>query len=126
MVKINAYMDVCPDDAGVPVVRCSRCGETLGPASQSYKTFALEARRPLSALGPNYAPGQGGEERFELREYYCPSCLVLLDTDVALKGDASTCSCTAADCVIDGKVTCLRCYCNVIIIRCTNTTQTTQ
>ena len=88
MVKINAYMEVCPDDAGVPVVRCSRCGETLGPASQSYKTFALEARRPLSALGPNYAPGQGGEERFELREYYCPSCLVLLDTDVALKGDA--------------------------------------
>ena len=86
-LRINAYLEVGADDAGTPVIQCT-CGETLGPASQSYKTFALEARRPLAALGPSYAPGQGGEARFEIREYYCPSCLVLLDTDVALKDDA--------------------------------------
>jgi acetone carboxylase gamma subunit len=40
----------------------------------------------LADLGAHYAP-PSGETRFEIREYYCPSCLVLLDTDVALKGD---------------------------------------
>ena len=86
-MRIHAYLEVGANDAGTPVIRC-RCGETLGPASQSYKTFALEARRPLTALGAKYAPPKGGAARFEIREYYCPSCLVLLDTDVALKGDA--------------------------------------
>lgn len=85
-MRINAYLEVAADDAGSPVIRCTCCEATLGPADRSYKTYSLESRRPLADLGDHYAP-PSGETRFEIREYYCPSCLVLLDTDVALKGD---------------------------------------
>ena len=87
MLRINAYLDVCTDDNGDTVIRCNQCGSTLGPAEESYKKFCLEARRPLTALGLNCAAPAGGEERFELREYFCPSCHIVLDTEVALKGD---------------------------------------
>jgi acetone carboxylase gamma subunit len=85
-VRINAYLEVGADDVGSPVIRCTCCEATLGPATKSYKNYSLEARRHLADLGAHYAP-PSGETRFEIREYYCPSCLVLLDTDVALKGD---------------------------------------
>lgn len=86
-MRLNAYLEIGTDDDGAPVIRCTECGAALGPAAQSYKSFSLEARRPLAALGAHYAPPEGHEGRFEIREYYCPACLVLLDADVALKGD---------------------------------------
>ncbi len=86
-MRVNAYLEVSPDQDGGLVTRCSRCGSALGPARESYKKFSRVARLPLTVLGPNYAPRPSGENRFELREYYCPTCLVVLDTDVALKGD---------------------------------------
>lgn len=86
-MRLNAYLEVGIVADGAAVIRCTQCGETLGPATTSYKAYALEARRPLATLGAHYAPPGGAEGRFEIREYYCPSCLVLLDADVALKGD---------------------------------------
>jgi acetone carboxylase gamma subunit len=84
-VRINAYLAVAGrgDEA---VVMC-QCGHELGPASRPYKELALEARRPLQSLGPYFDPDGVGEGRFEVREYYCPGCAVLLEVEVARPDD---------------------------------------
>lgn len=84
-MRINVYLTVESGDAG-PVLRCS-CGHVLGPAERPYKELSLEARRPLQALGPQVDPDRLGEDRFELREYCCPACLVLYETEVARPSD---------------------------------------
>lgn len=86
-MRINAYLDVRDDEDGKRSVHCLQCDSMLGPAEQSYKNFVAEARRPLSELGAAYQFEQIQKSRFELREYYCPSCFVLLETEVALKDD---------------------------------------
>jgi acetone carboxylase gamma subunit len=39
-------------------------------------------------VGVEYVAAARQDNPFELREYYCPSCAVLLDTDVARRGDS--------------------------------------
>ena len=85
-MNINAYLEISAD-GDAPVIRCRACGHDLGPASESYKRFAAERRRPLSVVGVEYVAPERQDNPFELREYYCPSCAVLLDTDVARRSD---------------------------------------
>lgn len=83
--RINAYLTVENRDGGA-IVRCS-CGHVLGSAQRPYKELSLEARLPLQALGPQVDPDRVGGDRFELREYYCPECLVLYESEVARPDD---------------------------------------
>lgn len=85
-VNINVYIEVSQDAERGAVMRC-RCGLVLGPATGNYKRYSLEARYPVQHAGPHVNPYRLGGERFELREYYCPACLVLFETEVALVGD---------------------------------------
>jgi acetone carboxylase gamma subunit len=85
-MRVNLYLTVESGASG-PVLRC-RCGHELGPAERPYKELALEARQPLQALGPQVDPDGLGGDRFELREYYCPACLVLYESEVARRDDA--------------------------------------
>ena len=59
-----------------------KCGRQLAPAAENYKSWVAEARRSLRAAGPECDPFDVSRGRFELREYYCPSCAVLLDVDM--------------------------------------------
>ena len=65
---------------------CS-CGRVLSPALENYKEWVAEARRPLSAGGAQCDPFKKGHDRFELREYYCPGCAVLLEVDMVEKSE---------------------------------------
>lgn len=85
-VNINAYIEVDQDAERGAVMRC-RCGLLLGSASGNYKLYSLEARYPVQHAGPHVNPYRLGGDRFELREYYCPACLVLFETEVALCDD---------------------------------------
>jgi acetone carboxylase gamma subunit len=85
-MRINAYLTV-DSGAGGPVLRC-HCGHVLGPADRPYKELSLEARLPVAALGPHVDPDGLGGDRFEVREYYCPGCLVLFESEVARPDDA--------------------------------------
>lgn len=60
---------------------CS-CGQTLAPAAENYKEWVPERRRELSALGPQTNPFGLGQDRFEVREYFCPACAALHAVDV--------------------------------------------
>ncbi len=85
-MNVNAYIEVTRDADQGSVTRC-RCGFVLGPASGNYKLYSLEARYPVQHAGPHVNPYRLGGARFELREYYCPACLVLFETEVALCDD---------------------------------------
>jgi N-methylhydantoinase B len=81
---VNEYLEVV-EEGGKKVIRC-RCGYTIGPAADNYKKNVLRNEGPLSKAGPFVNPYKIGGERFVFRQFCCPGCLTLLDTEIALKG----------------------------------------
>ena len=77
----NLYVDTVN---GKEMVHC-RCGSMLGPGHEDYKSLLSMKAVDLSKAGPNVNPYALGARQFFLREYYCPNCFVLIETEVALK-----------------------------------------
>ena len=71
---------------GNEMVLC-RCGAVLGAADaeQDVKRLLKRKDADLSAAGPKVNPYALGGRRFFLREYFCPACFRLIETEVALK-----------------------------------------
>ena len=71
---------------GQAMVHC-QCGSVLGRADTGgdVKKFLKVKDADLSRAGPNVNPHALGGQRFFLREYYCPACFRLIETEVALK-----------------------------------------
>lgn len=68
------------------VTACAACGQTLGPASDPWKEHAVQRETPLLAAGgPAWDTGHEG---VVLRQFFCPSCAALLDTETATECDA--------------------------------------
>ena len=67
------------------VTACAACGHVLGPASDAWKDHAVRRETPLAeADGPAYDTGHEG---VLLRQFFCPSCATLLDTETATARD---------------------------------------
>jgi acetone carboxylase gamma subunit len=65
---------------------CARCGQDLGPAAGTWKDYARRRELPLpEAGGPAFDTGVPG---IVLRQFACPRCAVLLDTETARPDDA--------------------------------------
>ncbi len=62
---------------------CRDCGHDLGPATRPWKRAAALRERPLREIAAIYTT----DERLLLREFACPGCGGLLDTEIALPGD---------------------------------------
>ncbi|HSI81808.1 MAG TPA: hydantoinase B/oxoprolinase family protein [Solirubrobacterales bacterium] len=77
------FCDLSTDE---PALRC-RCGHVLGPAEESHKRLAAQARFPVQEIGPEVNPYRIGGARFELREFYCPACFTLLEVEIARPDD---------------------------------------
>jgi acetone carboxylase gamma subunit len=84
-MRLNDYLTLEERD-GQYVIQC-RCGHAIGPATENYKLHVICNVAPLSKAGPHVNPYGVGEGRFALREYCCPSCLTLLDVEVALRDE---------------------------------------
>jgi hypothetical protein len=76
----------CEVADGALQLRC-RCGYVLGPADRSPKIYALMACLPVQAIGPEVNPHALNGARFELREFYCPSCVTRLEVEIARPDD---------------------------------------
>jgi acetone carboxylase gamma subunit len=64
---------------------CAACGHALGPAAEAWKDHTVRRETPLAAAG-----GQAydtGHEGVLLRQFFCPSCAALLDTETATERD---------------------------------------
>ena len=77
-VSSNLYIT---ELSGQEMLYC-RCGAVLGPADQEPKRLLRVKSCDLSKAGPNVNPYDIGGRRFSLREYYCPSCLLLIEVEV--------------------------------------------
>jgi N-methylhydantoinase B len=76
----NLYVDSVN---GKEMVHC-RCGAILGPGDKDPKSLLSVKAADLAKAGPNVNPHALGMGRFYLREYYCPGCFLLIETEVAL------------------------------------------
>ena len=79
----NLYLELVN---GKEMVHC-RCGAVLGPSDKDPRTLLRMKTADLSKAGPKVNPYNIGSGRFCLNEYYCPSCLRLIETEVALQED---------------------------------------
>ncbi|MFN6977081.1 MAG: acetone carboxylase subunit gamma [Gemmobacter sp.] len=68
-------------DAGAA---CAACGHPLAPRGAPWKSGARLRDVPLAALGGPYDTGHPG---VVLRQFACPGCGVLLDTETATDGE---------------------------------------
>ena len=62
---------------------CRKCTHSFCIAAESWKTQAVLHEQVMSHLGALYSTG----EEVVMRSFTCPSCGVLLDTEIAMKGD---------------------------------------
>ena len=65
----------------VPAIRCRRCEQVLCGGDQNYKEYALRRDIDLQELAGRRLP-DGTAYRAVFREYACPGCATLLQTDV--------------------------------------------
>ncbi len=62
---------------------CRGCGAAIAPAGDAWKPNAVLRERKLRDLAPVYTT----HDDLVLREFACPGCGALLDSEVALAGD---------------------------------------
>lgn len=64
---------------------CASCAHALGPATGAWKAFAIRRDLPLAQAGGGaYDTGFPG---VVLRQFICPGCATLLDTETATAQD---------------------------------------
>ena len=63
-----------------------RCGNVLGDAHRNFKEFTVMEEGPIHEAGLRVNPYRVGG-RFVFRQFYCPNCLVRLETEVAQKDE---------------------------------------
>lgn len=80
-ISSNLYVELVD---GREMLHC-RCGSVLGPGEGDPRELLRAKAAPLSRAGPKVNPYNIGGGRFFLREYYCPDCLRLHQTEVALR-----------------------------------------
>ncbi len=64
-------------------IQCTHCGNKVSGAAESWKDRVVLRKSPLSQAGPLRPVNND----FFLNEFFCPSCAVLLDTEVVFKDD---------------------------------------
>jgi acetone carboxylase gamma subunit len=62
---------------------CSKCGHFISPADDSWKMQAVLEEKVISEMGGPFSSA----DQVILRCFACPSCGVLLDTEIAMKND---------------------------------------
>jgi acetone carboxylase gamma subunit len=82
LAKIHTHLEIAIL-GNQKFVRCD-CGNTICDAQENYKDHVLRYDGPLSEAGPEkiYSGKYKGEERFVLRQFFCPKCLTILECEV--------------------------------------------
>jgi N-methylhydantoinase B len=87
MPSLNEFLEIVSTDAGEWMVRCARCGHWLCPAGENHKLHALLHEGPVQEAGPHVDPHGIGGGRFVFRQFFCPGCMALINTEVAQRGE---------------------------------------
>lgn len=81
-MRLSNTLDITQDNGQARIV-CAACQRELAAASESWKRKAALSERPANDLPGPYRTGQG----LLLRQFACPGCGALLDTELALPGE---------------------------------------
>lgn len=71
------------DAADGRVYACGRCDESLGSTADNYKDHCAVVRTPVKDLPRFRDPAMHVDALIEYRQFCCPGCGVILDTEVA-------------------------------------------
>ncbi len=65
------------------IVSCRKCGYVISPLEENYKEAEdlLFSENRLTKAGPL----RSDSDRFILREFYCPGCTTMVNTEMVLK-----------------------------------------
>ncbi|MFQ5913136.1 MAG: hydantoinase B/oxoprolinase family protein [Nitrospinota bacterium] len=74
------------DETSATLIVC-KCVRVICQGAENYKLHVPWAGYPLSQVLAEMDPHYPETGRFECREYYCPNCARLIETDIALKED---------------------------------------
>lgn len=67
---------------------CRNCGEELGSATENYKKFCLYRERSVEQVGRLFGdPRRFIDDEVVVREFMCPGCNVLFDSEVNRKAE---------------------------------------
>jgi len=80
---LSADLGVVVDEAGQPYAVCEDCDTLVGRADGNWKDGAAVLDSPLSTVG-TYTHGP---DEYRLREFLCPECGTLHDTEVSNRED---------------------------------------
>lgn len=81
---LGEYVHVVDGEA-----RCRRCEHVLGPADRNFKLGALVRDRPLQDGNPTLRdPSLYTDHTVAFREFVCPGCGTMLETEIAVDGAA--------------------------------------
>jgi acetone carboxylase gamma subunit len=67
--------------------RCRKCDHDLGPQDRNYKLGALVRDLPVTEGNPTLRdPALYADDTVVLREFVCPGCATLLETEISIAG----------------------------------------
>lgn len=81
-MRLSNTLHLATRKSGTRVI-CSACDQELASAAESWKQAAALTEGPANKLPGPYRTGQG----LLLRQFACPHCGALLDTELALPGE---------------------------------------
>jgi len=81
--RLGSNVAVETDSDGTPYATCDGCGTHVGRADRDWKATAAIGEAPLSSVGAVTNDAEG----YCLRQFLCPDCGTLLDTEVARDED---------------------------------------
>ena len=82
-MRMSQTLSIIETDDGRMIV-CSKCDHHISPADKSWKMQAVLKELIMNSMGGPFSTG----DEVILRSFICPSCGVLLDTEIAMKDDA--------------------------------------
>lgn len=86
-MEIHEYLDLDPESESIS---CTDCGHRLCDADENYKRHCVMEAVPLTDIGPGFeSPAEllGADHDVEFRRFYCPSCAVLIEHEIARADD---------------------------------------
>ena len=80
---MSLYLEIVKK-GGRAFVRCHKCGQIVAPADENYKLYLPIGEFTADRGSIELAPGVR-TDRFVVREFYCPGCWTMVETEVNLK-----------------------------------------
>lgn len=87
MAALNQFLEIATTASGARVIRCTRCSHDLCAADENPNLHARLHEGPVQEAGPHVNPHHLGGTNFVFRQFYCPNCHALLNTEVAQRGE---------------------------------------